>query len=70
MGNFCSKVLGIILGLAMYALISAVFAIPVLLLWNWLMPTIFGLTTITLGQAWGISVLCGLLFGQDSSSND
>lgn len=68
--KFCSKVLGIILGLAMYALISAVFAIPVLLLWNWLIPTIFGLTTITLGQAWGILVLCGLLFGQNSSSND
>lgn len=68
MGNFCIKILGVILGLVMCTLISAVLAIPVLLLWNWLMPTIFGLTTITLGQAWGISTLCGILFRQDSSN--
>ena len=40
------------------------------LLWNWLMPEIFSLTTITYWQALGISFLCGLLFegGRYSSS--
>jgi hypothetical protein len=67
MKNLISRVLIIISALAMYTFVSVVLSIPVLLLWNWLMPTIFGITKITLGQAWGISLLCGLLFGQSSS---
>ncbi len=67
MNKLVSKVLIIISALAMYTFVSVVLSIPVLLLWNWLMPTIFGITKITLGQAWGISLLCGLLFGQNSS---
>jgi len=39
-------------------------AVPVWLLWNWLMPTIFDLPTITLLQALGMSVLSSLLFKQ------
>ena len=35
----------------------------VMLLWNWLMPAIFGLITISFWQALGILVLCRLLFG-------
>lgn len=46
----------------MALLISLLFSIPVWLLWNWLMPVIFGLKVITIWQAWGISVLSGLLF--------
>ena len=67
MKNLISRVLIIISALAMYTFVSVVLSIPVLLLWNWLIPTIFGITKITLGQAWGISLLCGLLFGQSSS---
>ena len=67
MNKLVSKVLIIISALAMYTFVSVVLSIPVLLLWNWLMPTIFGITKITLGQSWGISLLCGLLFGQNSS---
>ena len=67
MKNLISRVLIIISALVMYTFVSVVLSIPVLLLWNWLMPTIFGITKITLGQAWGISLLCGLLFGQNSN---
>jgi hypothetical protein len=49
--------------------ISVVFTIPVWLLWNWLMPAIFGLTKITLIQAWGVSFLSGLLFKPSSVSD-
>jgi len=35
----------------------------VMLLWNWLMPSIFGLTTITFWQAVGIIILARLIFG-------
>lgn len=67
MKNLISRVLIIISALVMYTFVSVVLSIPVLLLWNWLMSTIFGITKITLGQAWGISLLCGLLFGQNSN---
>ena len=45
--------------LAIAAGVSAV----VMLLWNWLMPSLFGLITISFWQALGILVLCRLLFG-------
>ena len=32
-------------------------------LWNWLLPTLFGLPHITFWQALGILVLCRILFG-------
>ncbi len=42
----------------------------VMLLWNWLMPEIFGLTLITYWQAWGLLVLSSILFkGFPSGTN-
>lgn len=38
------------------------FSVPVMYLWDWLMPTLFGLKTITLLQAWGLNSLCSMLF--------
>ena len=40
-----------------------VFGLVVMSLWNWLMPTLFGLKAITYWQAWGLLVLCWILFG-------
>ena len=48
---------------------SALLAIPVMLLWNWLMPYIFGLPTVTMLQALGLTVLFKTLFGSSSSSS-
>ncbi|HPG40107.1 MAG TPA: hypothetical protein PLP19_10085 [bacterium] len=42
--------------------LALLFGIFVKLLWNWLMPTIFGLATITFWQAWGLLVLSHILF--------
>ena len=33
------------------------------LLWNWLMPPLFGWRSITFWQAWGLLALCRILFG-------
>ncbi len=33
-------------------------------LWNWLLPTLFGIRTITFWQALGLLFLCRLLFGR------
>jgi hypothetical protein len=52
----------IVVGLALNVFLSFLLALPVMLLWDAVMPAIFGLTTITWFQAWGLSLLCGLLF--------
>jgi hypothetical protein len=41
----------------------AVFGNVVTYLWNWLMPTLFGLPAITFSQALGLLVLSWILFG-------
>ena len=49
-----------------------VFGYVVMLLWNWLMPDIFGLKTISYWQAWGLLALCTILFkgfGSSASGN-
>ncbi|MUH35469.1 hypothetical protein D9O36_06430, partial [Zobellia amurskyensis] len=39
------------------------FAYVFMYLWNWLMPEIFGLTTLTYWQAGGLLVLAKIIFG-------
>ena len=55
-----------ILGLGFLALCGWV----VMLLWNWLMPTIFGLKTLTYWQAWGLLVLTSILFKGPGHANN
>ena len=45
---------------------SLILAWPFQLLWNWLLPTIFGLGRITFPQAFGLKLLLGLTFGRVS----
>jgi hypothetical protein len=47
----------------MVLLIAFFLGAPVMWLWNWLMPVIFGLTRITFVQAIGLNVLMSVLFG-------
>ncbi len=48
---------------------ALIFSLPTMWLWDWLMPTIFGLKTITLWQALGLQLLCGILFKPSKSSS-
>ncbi|MFP4023843.1 MAG: hypothetical protein ACLFVR_04885 [Thiohalospira sp.] len=58
------KIFGfIILGAIGVAFLAFIFGYFVMLLWNWLMPAIFELTTITFWQAVGIVILARLVFG-------
>lgn len=41
----------------------AVFGGCVMLLWNWLMPELFGLPSLNFWQAAGLLALCKILFG-------
>ena len=43
-------------------LVVVLFGWPLMGLWNWLMPTIFGLPTITFWQAVGLNLLSTILF--------
>jgi hypothetical protein len=52
-----------VFGIVAAAIFALVFGIFVMLLWNWLMPTIFGLVSITYWQAFGIVILAKLIFG-------
>ncbi len=64
------KILSWILGGAvLIIIIAALTSLPVMLLWNWLMPEIFGLTTITFWQAVGLSLLANCLTKGGSSSS-
>jgi hypothetical protein len=51
------------LALLAFALFIVVGGEIVLLLWNWLLPPLFGLRQITFWQALGILALCRILFG-------
>jgi hypothetical protein len=51
------------LGVAFAVVFALVSGFVVKILWNWLMPAIFGVGTITYWQAFGIVVLAKLLFG-------
>ena len=48
---------------------SFIFAWFVMLLWNWLIPAIFGLKVITFWQAFGLNLLSGLLLKSQSFNN-
>ena len=43
--------------------VAAGFSAVIMLLWNWLMPTIFGLGVVNFWQALGLFVLSRILFG-------
>lgn len=51
-----------VLALGLVIVMSLIPAWLVLVLWNWLMPAIFGLPTIAFWQAFGITILFGILF--------
>ena len=53
----------VVLGVIGAAVFALVFGWLVMILWNWLMPTIFHLGEIAYWQAFGLVVLAKLLFG-------
>ena len=60
---------GIGFGIGGIALL-ALFGLFVMLLWNWLMPDLFGFKQLDYWQAWGLLILCTILFKGFGSSNN
>ncbi len=48
--------------------LGLLWATPTMLLWDWLMPEIFGLQEITIWQAWGLNILAGIFFKSKSKT--
>lgn len=66
--KFRGKSLGEIIGMIIFGGIfiiglAILFGFIIMWLWNWLMPMIFGLTTLTFWQAAGIFILFKILLG-------
>lgn len=67
-----AKVIGIAVGgIAAIIVLGLILSLPVMWLWNaCLVAAIPGIKEIGWLQAWGILILCGLLFKNKSSSSD
>ena len=60
----------VLLALGVITLLGILLGLPLQLLWNWLMPTIFNLPTITFWQAMGLNIMASILFKDNSIKND
>lgn len=67
--NTFLRITGLV-GAALFLMIVLilVFTLPTMWLWNWLMPDIFGLQTITFFQAMGLITLTSLLFRSSNTT--
>ncbi len=53
-------------GIVMAVILAFLFGWIVMLLWNWVMPAVFGVGTLTFWQAWGLVILSHILFKSGS----
>ena len=61
----------VLLAIGVIALLGILLGLPLQLLWNWLMPTIFNLPKITFWQAMGLNIMASILFKDNSiKTND
>jgi len=60
--------IAVLLGAGLLA--ALLLGLPLMLLWNWLMPHIFGLPYIGFWQAVGLNILAGILFNKTSIKKD
>ena len=50
-----------LMALGAFLVVGMILSIPLCLLWNWLVPNIFGLPTINILEAFGLSALVTFL---------
>ena len=65
--KFTVSVTAIMGGIGLIILGCMLYALPVYILWNWVVPNIFGLSELTLWEAFGITLLSRFLFASDKS---
>ena len=58
-----AKAIGVwFIGFGAVALIAVLLGLPTMILWNWLVPVIFGLPAISFFQALGLNMLAVIFF--------
>lgn len=62
MDKFLVALIAAAISILVVAVIALVVAFPTMMLWNWLMPELFGLKAVTFWQALGLNLLTGILF--------
>lgn len=70
MKNIVTIIAAVIGVVALVILLSALFALPVMWLWNYVVPYQFGLKEIDFLHAWALNVLCGFIFKSSTYSNN
>jgi hypothetical protein len=65
MQNFLTAI-GTVIGIFLIA--AVLMGLPLMILWNWLMPYIFNLPEIGFWQAVGINFMCSIMFKSTSSN--
>ncbi len=61
--NFIPNTFGVLLLTAFFILVGALlYALPVWLIWNYLMPRLFGLPNLSILDAFLLNLLAGILF--------
>lgn len=55
-------ILAVLFVLLVFAIVCLLITVPVLYLWNWVMPIVFGLPVITFWQTLGLLILSGVFF--------
>lgn len=69
MSKLLEEIIIIIVSLIIGCIVTFVIAWPFMLLWNWLMPTIFGLCKIGFWQSIGLLILSNIIFKNTSYSS-
>jgi len=67
MQNF---LIAILTTLGVFLIVAVILGLPLMLLWNWLMPHIFNLPEIGFWQAIGINFLSSILFKSSSGNKN
>lgn len=67
--NFGVAAVAVLAIIGIFVVVGFLVAFPIMLLWNWLMPTIFHLPEITFWQALGLYLLAKGLFGVSTSGS-
>ena len=62
MKTFFEFILGLLILLLGVGLSGLIFGFPIMWLWNWLMPALFGLTKITYWQSVGVVIFTRFIF--------
>ena len=65
--QFTISIAAIMGGIGLIVFGCMLYSLPVYLLWNWVVPSIFGLSEITIWESFGITLLSRFLFAPDRS---